>query len=141
MIAVESHLEEVGHGWPIWIPCDCIPHQVSTDGQFGFPSDGADESADCLPHQVSKELAVALAEKALYQQLTGRLQQMQLEERAAASTSRAKAEAEKADLGARLEALETALALERERATVAEGEAKLLLERALRAEVMMLDDR
>jgi hypothetical protein len=55
--------------------------------------------------------------------------------------SRAKAEAEKADLGARLEALETALALERERATVAEGEAKLLLERALRAEVMMLDDR
>ncbi|KOO52874.1 hypothetical protein Ctob_015903 [Chrysochromulina tobinii] len=87
--------------------------------------------------EVSKELAVALAEKALYQQLTGRLQQMQLEERAAASTSRAKAEAEKADLGARLEALETALALERERATVAEGEAKLLLERALRAETSM----
>ena len=95
---------------------------------------------DCLPHQVSKELAVALAEKAIFQQLTGRLQQMQLEERAAASTSRAKAEADKADLGARLEALETALAFDRERATVAEGEAKLLLVRALRAEVMILDD-
>lgn len=82
-------------------------------------------------HALQASVAVAQAEKRLLQDLTARMQQMQLDERQLLVAAKDRAESSAAELAVRLESAESALVSGRERIGVLEAERQALSERAL----------
>ena len=78
---------------------------------------------------VQSALTVAQAEKRLLQDLTSRLQQMQLEERAVSAAARERADALHAELAARFEASEASLRSAREQLGSLDADRRTLAER------------